>query len=261
MTRLNDTFKRLKEQNKKAFSVFLMSSYPDFNTSLDIMHLCSNTNVDFIELGMPFSDPSADGPIIKMAGEYSISHGTTIKQTINLIKEFRKENNHTPIVWMGYFNSIFKYGIEKFFFDINSAGVDGVLIVDLPVEETCRIDEYKKYDIDLIRLITPATDNLRVEKILKETSGFIYYVSIKGITGTKEAQEDKIKSGVEFVQSKTNLPVIVGFGIKNAKKAKQINAFADGTITGSALVNIITENISDKNKMMNKIKEFLLEFK
>lgn len=261
MKRLEETFNRLKKENKKANSIFLMSGYPDYKTCLETMHLCANNGVDFLEIGMPFSDPSADGPTIKTAGTFALNRGASIKGAFELIKEFRKENKTTPIVWMGYFNSIFNYGVEKFFFDVNEAGIDGVLVVDLPPEEFKRIDEVKKYEnIDLIRLITPTTDDNRIDKILKDAGGFIYFVSIAGITGTKEAQEEKIKNTVEKIKTKTKLPVLVGFGIKNAQKAKQINAFADGTIIGSAVIEKIAKNLDNKDIMLSEVKAFLDEF-
>lgn len=260
MSRLKETFSKLSSENKKAFSTFLMSGYPDYSTSLELMHLCADNGVDFLEIGMPFSDPSADGPIIKKAGEHALVNGAKIKKTIGLIKDFRKTNSTTPIVWMGYFNAIYNYGVEKFIQDINSAGVDGLLVVDLPVEESGRINAIKNYDVDLIRMITPTTSNERIEKILKDVSGFIYFVSIAGITGTKDAQEEKIKQSVEYVKSKTDIPVIVGFGVKNGQKAKQINMFADGVIVGSALVNKISSNMQNKEKMFLEAKDFLADF-
>ncbi len=260
MSRLKETFSKLNSINKKALSIFLMSGYPDYSTSLELMHLCANNGADFLEIGMPFSDPSADGPTIKKAGEHALLGGAKIKKTIELIKEFRKTNNSTPIVWMGYFNSIYNYGIEKFLKDIDDAGVDGLLAVDLPVEESKRIENIKNYDIDLIRMITPTTKKERIDKILKDAQGFVYFVSIAGITGTKDAQEEKIRSSVEYVKSQTNIPILVGFGVKNGQKARQINAFADGVIVGSAVVNKISNNISEKNKMFCEIKNFLQEF-
>ncbi len=261
MNLLDKTFDNLKKENKKAFSVFLMAGYPDYTTSLELMHLCSNNGVDFIELGMAFSDPSADGAIIKMAGDIALNRGAKIKKTLDLIKEYRKTNKTTPIVWMGYFNSIFNYGIENFLQELNSNGVNGLLVVDLPFEEQKRLKSIEQYDISLIPLISPVTDNERTKEIVLNAKGFVYFVSIKGITGTKEAQSKEIENRIQFIKSNTNVPVIAGFGINDAKKAAQINKFADGTITGSALVKLISDNIHDKKEMFLKIEEFLQTFK
>lgn len=266
MSRLNETFNNLKSKGKKAFSVFLMSGYPNKETFLDLLKLSADAGVDFIEVGMPFSDPSADGPIIKKAGTVALENSTTVGQTIESIKEFRKYNDKTPIVWMGYFNSIFNYGVDKFLEDIANAAVDGLLVVDLPVEESGRLAKIKEKNIDVINLVTPATTKERLPLILENAGGFIYFVSITGITGTKEADEDKIKEQVRYLQSQTNLPVVVGFGIKNAAKARHINSFADGAIVGSALVEEISkfvdENgfVKDKKALYVNISDFLSLF-
>jgi len=266
MSRLKETFDNLKKQNKKAFSVFLMSGYPNKETFLELLKLSADSGVDFIEVGMPFSDPSADGPTIKTAGTIALENGTTVNQTIESIRKFRKYDKKTPIVWMGYFNSIFNYGIEKFITEINNTGVDGLLTVDLPIEEIGRLENIKDKSIDVIQLVTPTTTKERLPLILKNANGFIYFVSITGITGTKEAEEDKIKDQVRYIQSQTDLPVVVGFGIKNAEKAKHINSFADGTIVGSALVNEISKyidenrNVKDKKALFAEVKQFLNSF-
>lgn len=266
MSRLKETFNNLKLKNRKAFSAFLMSGYPDSETFLELLKLCSDTGVDFIEVGMPFSDPSADGPIIKKAGTLALEKATTVKKTIESISEFRKYDNKTPIVWMGYFNSLFNYGINNFFVDIEKAGVDGLLIVDLPVEEFHRLESITEKNIDVIQLVTPVTTNERLPQILKNAGGFVYFVSITGITGTKEAEEERIKAQVEYIKSQTDLPVVVGFGIKNPTKAKQINSFSDGVIVGSALVEEISKftdekgNVKDKNALLSNIKQFLSSF-
>lgn len=266
MSRLKETFNSLKSKNEKAFSVFLMSGYPNKEAFLDLLKLSSDSGVDFIEVGMPFSDPSADGPTIKTAGTLALENGTTVKQTLDSICEFRKYDTKTPIVWMGYFNSIFNYGVEKFLSDIENAKVDGLLVVDLPPEEFARIEGVTVKDINVIQLVTPATTQERLPLVLKNAKGFVYFVSITGITGTKEADQDKIKEQVKYLQTQTDLPVVVGFGIKTPEKAAQINSFADGAIVGSALVNEISKytdefgNIKNKEKMLAEIKHFLSSF-
>ena len=266
MSRLEATFDNLKSKCKKAFSVFLMSGYPNKEIFLDLLKLSSDKGVDFIEVGMPFSDPSADGPTIKTAGTIALENGTTVKQTIESIEEFRKYDNKTPIVWMGYFNSIFNYGITAFLADIKNAGVDALLLVDLPPEELGRLGQIQITGLDLIQLVTPATTKERLPIILKNSSGFVYFVSITGITGTKEAEEDKIKEQVKYIQSQTYLPVVVGFGIKTPEKAQHIKSFADGAIVGSALVEEISKfidkygNVKNKKKLFSSIKQFLSLF-
>jgi len=266
MSRLKEIFNNLKIKGQKAFSVFLMSGYPDNETFLDLLKLSADVGVDFIEVGMPFSDPSADGPIIKKAGALALEKGTTVKKTIESVKEFRKYDNKTPIVWMGYFNSIYNYGVNNFLNDIANAEVDGLLVVDLPIEEFSRLENIKEKNIDVINLVTPVTTKDRLSRILTNASGFIYFVSITGITGTKEAQEDKIKNQVEYIKTQTDLPVVVGFGIKTAEKARHINSFADGAIVGSALVNQISKftdefgKIKDKKTLFKEIKTFVQTF-
>lgn len=261
MSRLKETFENLKKTGKKAFSPFLMSGYPNNSTFLELLKLSSDAGVDFIEVGMPFSDPSADGPIIKQAGTIALENGTTVKQTIEAIQEFRKYDNKTPIVWMGYFNSIYNYGLDKFASDVKNAGVDGLLIVDLPIEEIGRLKNITEKNLDIIQLVTPVTSKERLPKIIKQAGGFIYFVSITGITGTKEAEENKIKTQVEYIKSQTDLPVVVGFGINTPEKAQQINSFADGAIVGSALVKEISKYTkNDEETLLKGIKEFLNTF-
>jgi len=266
MSRLSETFSNIKAKNKKAFSVFLMSGYPDKETFLGLLKLSTDAGVDFIEVGMPFSDPSADGPSIKKAGTLALDKGTTVKDTIESIREFRQYDDKTPIVWMGYFNSLFSYGVDDFLNDIEKAGVDGLLVVDLPIEENYRFGNIREKNIDIIQLITPVTSNERLSLILAKAAGFVYFVSITGITGTKEAEEEKIKAKVAYIKSKTDLPVIVGFGIKNPQKAKQISTFADGAIVGSALVDEIAKHANEcgdfKNNdiLFQKFKAFLEPF-
>ena len=234
-----------------------MSGYPDSKTFVELMHLCADCGVDLLEIGMPFSDPSADGVTIKIAGTHALKQGTTTKDTINSIKEFRKTNQTMPLVWMGYYNSIFNHGSD-FIKSIEEAGFDGILNVDLPVEEFNRLPKTK---LDIIRLITPTTDDKRIDYILDNATGFIYFVSIKGTTGTKEIDVEAIKPQVEYIKSKTNLPVFVGFGIRNAQKASEVLKFSDGVVIGSKVIKIIEENIDNKEKMFSEVREFLNTFK
>jgi len=244
-----------------------MSGYPDNDTFLDLLKICSDVGVDFIEIGMPFSDPSADGPIIKIAGTQALANGATVKKTMETLEEFRKYDEKTPLVWMGYFNPIYRYGIENFIKGVKAVGVDALLVSDLPPEEANRLTKSAdEHQIDLIQLVTPVTPKDRIPLILDNAGGFIYFVSITGITGTKEANEDYIKKHVEYIQSQTNLPVVVGFGIKNPQKAKQINSFADGAIVGSALVDEISKfvyeggNVNDKSGLLKSAEQFLKSF-
>ncbi len=252
MNRITQTFARLAQSGKKAFSPFLMSGYPDKKTFEDLLKICSETGVDFIEVGMPFSDPSADGAIIKKAGELALQQGASIQSTLDSIKKFREYDNHTPIIWMGYFNAIYTFGTEAFAQQIAAAGIDGLLVVDLPIEESWRISHLKAKNIAPIRLVTPLTTADRAQKIVDSAAGFLYFVSIAGITGTKEAESAKIESLVGNIKKQTDLPVVVGFGIKTPQKAKQIQKFADGAIVGSALVQEIDKHLDEDKKVKNR---------
>jgi tryptophan synthase alpha chain len=237
MTRIDDTFARLKSQNKKAFVAYVMAGDPNYDTSLELVKGMPSAGVDIIELGLPFTDPMADGPTIQLAGQRALEAGMTLEKTMDLAREFRKTDTTTPIVMMGYYNPIFSRGVDKFLVDAKDAGIDGLIVVDLPPEED---DELcipaQKAGLNFIRLATPTTDDKRLPKVLLNTSGFVYYVSITGITGAAAAQATDVGPEVARIKSQTDLPIIVGFGVRTPETAKEIASVADGTVVGSAIV-------------------------
>ena len=237
MTRIDDTFARLKSQNKKAFVAYVMAGDPNYDTSLELVKGMPSAGVDIIELGLPFTDPMADGPTIQLAGQRALEAGMTLEKTLDLAREFRETDTTTPIVMMGYYNPIFSRGVDKFLVDAKDAGIDGLIVVDLPPEED---DELcipaQKAGLNFIRLATPTTDDKRLPKVLQNTSGFVYYVSITGITGAAAAQATDVGPEVARIKSQTDLPIIVGFGVRTPETAKEIASVADGTVVGSAIV-------------------------
>tara|TARA_B100001057_G_scaffold492445_1_gene584851 strand:- start:893 stop:1624 length:732 start_codon:yes stop_codon:yes gene_type:complete len=222
-----------------------MAGDPDLETTLNLLKLLPKNGVDIIELGMPFTDPIADGISIQRAGQRSLNSGTNLLKILNIIKEFRKTDNITPVVLMGYYNPIYSMGVENFLNKAKLVGVDGLLIVDLPPEgdnEVCL--PAKKKGIDFIRLATPTSNDKRLKKIIKNSSGFLYYVSITGVTGNKLTSIKDIQSKVLEIKKKTDIPVCVGFGIKNNKIAKEIANFSDGVVVGSAIIERIEKKLS-----------------
>jgi tryptophan synthase alpha chain len=245
MTRIDAKFAALKEQNKKGFVAYIMGGDPDYDKSLAVMKALPAAGVDVIELGVPFTDPMADGPTIQLAGQRALAGGMTLEKTLQMARDFRAEDTTTPIVLMGYYNPIYNRGVDKFLDDAVEAGIDGLIIVDLPPEEDdelCIPAQAK--GINFIRLATPTTDDKRLPKVLQNTSGFVYYVSITGITGAAEANAATVAPEVARIKSQTDLPIIVGFGVKSPETAKSIAGIADGTVVGSAIVNQIAEGKS-----------------
>ncbi|MGB1077508.1 MAG: tryptophan synthase subunit alpha [Bdellovibrionales bacterium] len=247
MTRIKETFDTLKSQNRKALITFIMGGDPDFETSVEILKSLPEAGADLIEIGMPFSDPMADGPVIQAAGLRALEAGMTLVKTIEMVRLFREGNQSTPIVLMGYSNPIHAYGEEKFFEDIAGAGVDGVIIVDTPPEEGAHLVALAaKSNIDLIRLSTPTTDLERLDIVTNGASGFLYYVSITGVTGTASADVSAVDKHIQELKTKTSLPIAVGFGIKTPEDAKKMAMISDGVVVGSALVNTIKDTPKDQ---------------
>jgi tryptophan synthase alpha chain len=240
MTRIDDTFARLRSQGKKAFVAYIMGGDPDAATSLAVMQGLPAAGVDVIELGMPFTDPMADGPTIQAAGQRALEKGMTLDKVLDMVRTFRAGDRTTPIVLMGYYNPIYSRGVDRFLADAKEAGIDGLIVVDLPPEED---DELcipaQKAGLNFIRLATPTTDDKRLPKVLQNTSGFVYYVSITGITGAAAAQATDVGPEVARIKRSTNLPVIVGFGITTPDQARTIASVADGAVVGSAIVKDI----------------------
>jgi len=242
MTRIDRKFAALKAEGKKAFVSYVMAGDPDYDTSLEIVKGLPAAGVDIIELGIPFTDPMADGPTIQLAGQRALEASQTLQKTLDMATEFRKGDDETPIVMMGYYNPIYNRGVDKFLADAKAAGVDGLIVVDLPPEEDEELCiPAQKAGLNFIRLATPTTDDKRLPKVLQNTSGFLYYVSITGITGAAEAQAGDVAPEVARIKAKTDLPVIVGFGIKTPDNAHDIAAVADGAVVGSAIVKQIEE--------------------
>ena len=242
MTRIDDCFARLRAQGRKAFVSYIMAGDPDVATSLALMKGLPAAGVDVIELGMPFTDPMADGPTIQLAGQRALEGGQTLQRTLDMVAEFRKDDDITPIVMMGYYNPIYSRGVESFLADATAAGVDGLIVVDLPPEEDEELCiPANRAGMNFIRLATPTTDDRRLPKVLQNTSGFVYYVSITGITGAAAAEATDVAPEVARIKAATDLPVIVGFGIRSPETAKAIASVADGAVVGTAIVKLVEE--------------------
>ena len=240
MSRIDAKFADLKAQGKKGFVAYIMAGDPDEARSLAVMKGMPAAGVDVIELGLPFTDPMADGPTIQLAGQRALEAGMTLDKTLAMAKAFREEDDTTPIVLMGYYNPIYSRGVDTFLDEAKAAGIDGLIIVDLPPEEDdelCLPAQAK--GLNFIRLATPTTDDKRLPKVLTNTSGFVYYVSITGITGSAEASAEMVAPEVQRIKAGTDLPIIVGFGVKSPETAKNIAGVADGCVVGSAIVNEI----------------------
>jgi tryptophan synthase alpha chain len=241
MSRIAQTFERLKEQGRSALIPFIMACDPDYQTSEELLHQLPGAGADIIELGMPFSDPMADGPIIQEAGSRALKAGATVKKILAMVESFRKKDTQTPIVLMGYYNPILHYDQEQFAKDAKAAGVDGLLIVDVPIEEDDQLHaSCTKHGIDLIKLVTPTTDKARLQKIEQKAMGFLYYVAVAGVTGTKTAADADIAAAVNFIKEEVTLPVAVGFGINSPEAAAKTGACADAVVVGSALIKTLS---------------------
>ncbi len=242
MTRIDDTFARLKSEGRTAFVADVLAGDPEFETSTEIVRGLPGAGVDIIELGLPFTDPMADGATIQLAGQRALAQGMTLDRTLEIARDLRKTDDRTPIVMMGYYNPIHSRGVPKFLEQAKDAGIDGLIVVDLPPEEDAELClPAQQAGLNFIRLATPTTDDARLPKVLQNTSGFVYYVSITGITGAAEAQAEAVAPEVARIKSKTDLPIIVGFGVKTPETAKNIAGIADGTVVGSAIVSQIAE--------------------
>ncbi|NGM44664.1 tryptophan synthase subunit alpha [Rhodobacter sp. SGA-6-6] len=242
MTRIDDTFARLKTEGKKAFVAYVMAGDPDEAASLEVVKGLPGAGVDIIELGMPFTDPMADGPTIQAAGQRALEAGMTMDRVLAMVRTFRAGDNRTPIVLMGYYNPIYSRGVDRFLSEAKEAGIDGLIVVDLPPEEDSELClPAQAAGLNFIRLATPTTDDRRLPKVLQNTSGFVYYVSITGITGAASAQATDVGPEVARIKRSTDLPVIVGFGITTPEAAKTIAGVADGCVVGSAIVKDIGE--------------------
>ncbi len=259
---MSSRIKKIFEDNSKKLVTFVAGGDPDNITSKEILDKIIEKGADIIEIGMPFSDPMADGPTIQLASKRAIDNGTNLETIFEICNHIRKKNISIPIVLMGYYNVILHYGIKNFVDKINSVGVDGLIIVDLQPEEDHELyDCLKSKNIDLIRLITPNTTSKRLSKITNKASGFLYYVTITGITGQKSADIQELKKIIPNIRKYSKLPIIAGFGIKDKKDVSKICTTADGAVIGSSIVKIIENNLDNKENMINEISSFIEELK
>lgn len=242
MSRIDAAFARLRAEGRKAFVAYIMAGDPDYETSLALMQGLPGAGVDIIELGVPFTDPMADGPTIQLAGQRALAAGQTLERTLEMARRFREGDVATPIVLMGYYNPIYSRGVERFLAEARAAGIDGLIVVDLPPEEDEELClPARAAGLNFIRLATPTTDDRRLPMVLRHTSGFVYYVSITGITGAAAARAAEIGPEVARIKAATDLPVVVGFGIASPEAAQEVAAVADGCVVGSAIVRRIGE--------------------
>ena len=261
-TRITRCFARLTEKNRKAFVGFLTGGDPDFDTSRQLICGLPQAGVDLIEIGIPFSDPMADGPAIQASSQRALRNGMTLVKTLQLVRHFRENDDTTPIVLMGYYNPIYRYGADRFVHECVSSGVDGLIIVDLPPEEDEELCEPAlTAGLHWIRLVTPSTDDGRIDAVLHNVSGFVYYISVLGVTGTRRAMADHVNQAVERLRNYTELPIAVGFGIKTPEHARSVAERADGIVVGSAIVELVKSNLDDDGKpgaeLVGKVHDFV----
>jgi len=260
MGRIGDKFESLRGRKEKALIVYLTAGDPSLEITKKLIFGLEKAGVDILEIGVPFSDPTADGPVIQAASQRALKSGTTLEGVLNMVSEVRKVSE-IPVVLFGYFNPIFAYGVKKFAQTARRAGVDGVLVVDLPYEEAKELRMYTDaVGIDFISLIAPTTDRKRLSKIAAQASGFLYYISITGITGTAAPKIDNIKTEVKKIRKITKLPVAVGFGISKPQQAREIARFADGVVIGSAVVRLIDENKNNPD-LVKIVSGYVMEIK
>jgi tryptophan synthase alpha chain len=252
-TRIDARFAELAKEGRSAFVTYVMAGDPDPATSLDIVKALPKAGADIVELGIPFTDPMADGPSIQAAGLRALKAGMTLRKTLELVRGFRSDDNTTPLVLMGYYNPIYIYGVDKFLADAKTAGVDGLIIVDLPPEEDAELClPALKAGLNFIRLATPTTDDKRLPAVLANTSGFVYYVSITGITGAAAADSKTVAEAVARIKRHTKLPVCVGFGIRTPEAARSIAQIANGAVVGTALVDALRVSLDEQGRATAK---------
>ena len=260
---MNDRIRKIFSNNKKKLITFVTGGDPDFETSNKIIENLADSGADIIEIGMPFSDPMADGPTIQSSSLRAIKNGTDLNSIFSICENFRKKNKTTPLILMGYYNVVYHYGITNFIKSCEKVGIDGLIIVDLqPEEDSELIENIQSKSIDLIRLVTPTTNESRLKTILKNASGFLYYVTITGITGQHSAEIKDLRKSILKVKKLSNLPVVAGFGIKNTTQVKEICTFSDGVVVGSSIVKIIEENAkNNKDLILPNISNFVMDLK
>ena len=261
MSRIEKRFAALKDKGQKALITFITAGDPDLATSAELIAGLPKAGADIIEISVPFSDPMADGPTIQLANLRAFKAGIRLSKVLDMVRNFRQADQDTPIVLMGYYNPIYAFGTEKFLAAAKAAGVDGLIVVDLPPEEDSELcDPAKKHDLNFIRLVTPTTDAKRLPAVLKSASGFLYYVSIAGITGTRAANSGDVGAAIAELRKHTQLPIAIGFGISTPEQAKQMSAVADGAIVGSAIVNRIAANLDAEGQAKAGLVDDVLGF-
>ena len=259
---MSQRIKKVFESNKKKLITFVTGGDPDINSSNKILETIEKNGADIIEIGMPFSDPMADGPIIQLSSKRAIKRGVTLDNIFSICKKLRSNNDEIPIILMGYYNVIYNYGVKNFVNSCKSNGVDGLIVVDLqPEEDPDLLIEIQSSNINLIRLITPTTNNDRLNKILENASGFLYYVTITGITGQKEANIQELDNSIKNIRRFTDLPIVAGFGIKNKKQVSEVCRICDGAVVGSSLVKIIEDNLDNFDKILSLVANFVNDLK
>ena len=253
MNRIKKTFDKLYKDNKKALGIFVTAGDPDFESSLKLVTNLPDNGADFLEIGMPFSDPMADGPSIQLSSQRALKSGMNLNKCLSLIKIFREKNSHTPVILMGYYNPIYKFGKEKFIKNCIELGVDALIIVDLPPEED---DEFyfesEKNNLSMIRLVTPTTDEKRLKKVLLNATGFVYYVSITGITGTQAPDIKNVEDNIKKIREVTDLPIVIGFGIRSPTQAALMSEVSDGVVIGSAVVDLIKKTLDNDSDLSGR---------
>ena len=255
--RIKNTFEELASENRAALITFITAGDPNMDTSMQILDALPEAGADLIELGMPFTDPMADGPTIQLSSQRALRSGHNTHRTLEMVENFRRQNQHTPIILMGYFNPIYTYGISKFCQDASTAGVDGLIVVDLPPEEDEQLRKRAKTsDIDFIRLTTPTSDTKRLPRLVTDASGFIYHVSVAGITGAHTAKQESLRKSLSQIRKHTDLPIAVGFGIKTPEDVMKISKLADAAVVGSAIVQKIADG-SDSPHMVENVLDFV----
>ena len=254
--------KKIFQNPNKKLLTFTTGGDPDLKTSIKIIETILCNGADIIEIGIPFSDPMADGPTIQLSSNRALAKGTTLEEIFYICNQIRKKNTTAPIILMGYYNVIYHYGINNFVKRCKESKVDGLIIVDLqPEEDSDLMVELKRNEIDLIRLVAPTTNVERLKTVLSNASGFLYYVTITGITGQKSADMDELKKSISKIRNYTSLPIVAGFGIKNKTHVKEICKIADGAVVGSSIVKIIEENLNNNNKIISLIDNFSKDLK
>lgn len=262
MNRIDITFANLKEQKRKALIPFITAGDPALDATVPMMHALVKAGVDIVELGVPFSDPMADGPTIQLASERALAHNTTLRDVLAMVAEFRQTNTETPVVLMGYLNPVERMGYEVFAEECKKVGVDGVLLVDLPPEEAVDVEQYfKSRNVDMIHLIAPTTTDERIKIIGQVSTGYVYYVSVKGVTGSKAIDLKDVSQNLERIRKHISIPVGVGFGISNGETAAAVASVSDGVIVGSALVNLIAANSTDPKAAQEAVSELVISMR